>query len=446
MLQEQFTTSHRKSASISEKFSLKHATVYGGANLLLDYYLGRLKLPELFLEHLAVHKAAWASYQMPDIATSLIAGFTLGLHRIHHFEELEDDELLALKLGLPKLPDYTILYKDLEKFDTPEKLASLGKVNQQILKYLLEREVILDIDSTVETAFGGQQMAGVGYNPKHHGRASYHPLLAFDGLSRSLIHARLRGGKAHTAEGFSDFYEECVCQLPSGVHIRFVRLDRGFRGEKVYLFLEDEAKVDYVAKLCWTSGLMERLSRGALWKRISCDEEIIEVCQLRAQLADWSKDRHVVIIRRRPADEPVQGTLFRDLLWNYEAIVTNLDWEPEDVWHFYNQRGAAENYIKEMKDGFGIDHFPTGNFMANWADLLLKMVAYNCFLAFQKELAAPGYKRFTVGRMRRLFFQVPAVLVRHSRRWTLRLLQSFRRQEAWSQMRASLAALNPGAT
>ncbi len=53
-----------------------------------------------------------------------MVGDTLGLHRIQHFEEIEGDPLLALKLALPKLPDYTILYKDLEKFDTPEKLAS----------------------------------------------------------------------------------------------------------------------------------------------------------------------------------------------------------------------------------------------------------------------------------------------------------------------------------
>ncbi|MGE5577042.1 MAG: transposase [Syntrophothermus sp.] len=101
------------------------------------------------------------------------------------------------------------------------------------------------------------------------------------------------------------------------------------------------------------------------------------------QLAGWSQARHVAIIRRRPFEEPIPGTLFQELLWEYEAIVTNLDWEAEDVWHFYNQRGAAENYIKEMKNGFSVDHFPTGKFLANWADLLLKMVAYNCFLAFQ---------------------------------------------------------------
>ncbi|MGE5577043.1 MAG: hypothetical protein ACM3TT_07600 [Syntrophothermus sp.] len=40
--------------------------------------------------------------------------------------------------------------------------------------------------------------------------------------------------------------------------------------------MEKVAKVDYVAKLRWTSGLAERLKRGVLWKRITYKEEIMK--------------------------------------------------------------------------------------------------------------------------------------------------------------------------
>jgi len=32
-----------------------------------------------------------------------------------------------------------------------------------------------------------------------------------------------------------------------------------------------------------------------------------------------------------------------------------MDWEPMDIWRFYNQRACLENYIKESKYGFSMD-------------------------------------------------------------------------------------------
>ena len=50
-----------------------------------------------------------------------------------------------------------------------------------------------------------------------------------------------------------------------------------------------------------------------------------------------------------------------DTNWQYEAIVTSLDWEAIDLWRFYNQRCCMENYIKEAKQGFSIDRIATGD-------------------------------------------------------------------------------------
>ena len=35
----------------------------------------------------------------------------------------------------------------------------------------------------------------------------------------------------------------------------------------------------------------------------------------------------------------------------YSCYVTDFDWEAEKVVEFYNQRGGAENYIKDFKYG-----------------------------------------------------------------------------------------------
>ncbi len=51
-------------------------------------------------------------------------------------------------------------------------------------------------------------------------------------------------------------------------------------------------------------------------------------------------------------------------------MATTLDWNKEDIWHFYHQRCTAENYIKEQKHGFGTDAIPTDDYWPNYAALL----------------------------------------------------------------------------
>ena len=55
------------------------------------------------------------------------------------------------------------------------------------------------------------------------------------------------------------------------------------------------------------------------------------------------------MMRYREADGQEQNGQRRldELDWHTAAMVTGLDWREEDVWHFYNQRCAEDNYIKK---------------------------------------------------------------------------------------------------
>ena len=55
-------------------------------------------------------------------------------------------------------------------------------------------------------------------------------------------------------------------------------------------------------------------------------------------------------------------------------------------WH--NQRGQAENYIKELLSGFGMEWMPCGETYANAVFFRIGVLAYNLFLAM-KLLALP---------------------------------------------------------
>jgi hypothetical protein len=136
-----------------------------------------------------------------------------------------------------------------------------------------------------------------------------------------------------------------------------------------------------------------------------------------------------------------QGRIVFDSDWKYEAMVTPLDWEPLDVWHFYNQRCCMENHIKEAKNGFSIDRIATGEFQANELDLLVKLLAYNLFERFKRDCCEPVHQRYTIARFRKEFFQCAAVLIRHSRSTVLKLIQTFAGRYAWKRIEARIAQL-----
>ncbi|GER74415.1 hypothetical protein BpPP18_24820 [Weizmannia acidilactici] len=74
------------------------------------------------------------------------------------------------------------------------------------------------------------------------------------------------------------------------------------------------------------------------------DEEmtVIEGKTVHYQATSWEKPRRIAVIRKADKYEEDQLQLF-DFFWDYEAIVTTMDWEPMDIWRFYNQKPCLEN-------------------------------------------------------------------------------------------------------
>lgn len=434
------TTTTLSCTRIKEEFTLKNATHYGGANLLLDYTLNKLNLAKIFESHLTVHKRYNAKYTLVDTLTTYVLGNILGSGRIFHMETLENDSLLLAKTGLAKLPDYTLYYTDLDRFDDELKTKSLLPVLTGLAAKTLGDSCILDFDSTVETANGSQEGVAIGYNHVKPGRPSYHPLLVFDGLSQTLLNAKLRSGNTGASSDFKTFFEEMLSVLPQKTEIGYMRWDAGFSGDNIYQLAEKYAQKGYAGKIRLYEDLVKH-SECFTWHRIEYTDIIIEVKSFNHQAKNWSKPRRIVMVRYRPVDDDSVQLKLSDLDWQTTAFVTNLDWNEEDIWHFYNQRCCQENYIKEMKYGFSIDQIPTGGFYSNYAALLLKGIAYNLTLAFRKEVTTHRFRVMTINRLRRELLLIPGIIIKHARQFILKLDQEFRWQTDYRLMRERLAIL-----
>jgi hypothetical protein len=66
----------------------------------------------------------------------------------------------------------------------------------------------LDLDSTVFERYGEQEGVKRGYNPRKHGRASHHPLLAVLGEAGFILHGWLRSWNTRSDSGVVEFLKE----------------------------------------------------------------------------------------------------------------------------------------------------------------------------------------------------------------------------------------------
>ena len=432
-------------AALPEQFTWTNATPYGGAQLIWRFF-DHIGLLARAAAALAPHeKAKHAKYSLVQEVLLFLIGRMLGLRRVSDFVELEQDPLLKFLFGLPKLPDVTILYKELVRLGRTCVRADLQPLHEYVAGLTLGSEVIIDIASTVETVDGNQERSAVGYNPTKLGRASFHPQLCFDGLTRTLLDCELRPGNTTSSGGLVQTFTRVLdSPLIAGRHVRLVRGDRGY-GNEDFMALLEERDLDFILRVRGTRP-PRAWSDSLEYRPIGTTElgDVLEVASGLYRAGDWSRTRRVVVVRER-AEVPVQGAPPPlPAIADEQFLATSLDWDEEDIFHSHNQRCTSETTMRTLKEDWGLDAFSKDEFDANAADMLLKGMAYNLTLAMQQRLAPKDRAVVhTAATIRRWWFVLPAVVANHARYYFLRLPREAE-QGHYGQARAALAALTAG--
>ncbi len=136
-----------------------------------------------------------------------------------------------------------------------------------------------------------------------------------------------------------------------------------------------------------------------------------------------------------------QLPLFQKPEYYYYAIASNKDeLSSEEVIRFHNERGLAENEIKELKIGFGMEQMTSGDYRANAVWFGLGVQVYNLTLAEELFFLDPEWKTKTVTTLRWQLIETAGRLVRHGRRLILRLAASWQKFQLYLRIRTRLAA------
>ncbi|MDH3295300.1 MAG: IS1380 family transposase [Acidimicrobiia bacterium] len=282
-----------------------------------------------------------------------------------------------------------------------------------------EELLVVDLDSTICEVHGKQkQAAGYGYTK----RLGYHPLVATRATTGEVLFARMRRGSANTSRGVVRFVDELAANLgrAGATGPIMVRADSGFWSWKLIDRLDTH-------NIGWSITVRLHATMKAVIAAI--DEtawvDIDYTFGGQAQVAETTyttgrgtKQRTVrLVVRRTRLVEPAQRRLWPD--WRHHAFIcSDTDISIIDADRFHREHAVTELAIRDLKEGAGLEHIPSGHYHANAARLACAVLAHN--LGTWTTLLAEDPP--TTNRTRRTrLISLSAVIVNRSGRRMLRL-------------------------
>ena len=240
------------------------------------------------------------------------------------------------------------------------------------------KPLTIDIDSTI-CAVDGKDKHGAGYG--YTKVLGYHPILATRADSGEVLHARMRNGSANTQRGAGRFIEELIARVrrAGAAGQLTVRVDSGFWSNETIATL-NRLEVRYtMAVRTNTKGIAAAIAGIAeqAWVEIDYTPDgraQVAECAYTTGTGKRAVTRRLIVRRTRLIDT-TQLKLWPD--WRHHGFLTDLDGTAVDVDLFHRRHAVVELAIRDLKEGAGLEHIPSGNFHANSAWLQCTVLAHN---------------------------------------------------------------------
>jgi hypothetical protein len=278
----------------------------------------------------------------------------------------------------------------------------------------------IDLDSTICEVYGkAKQGAAYGYTKV----LGYHPLLATRADTGEVLHGRLRKGSS--LRGAKRFAEELIARVrrAGATGELTVRGDAGFWS---YALIDTLTRLG--AHFTVTVPVTQQVKAAieaiddAAWQPICYPDggeaEVAETTLATPGSKRWEALR--LVVRRTRLTDRAQAALWPN--WRHHAFITDLEAPAVEADQFHRDHATVELAIRDLKEGAGLEHCPSGKFFANAAWLGCAVLAHNLTRWSARLGAMHPAERLTVARtVRTRVVAVPGRLVNRSGRRVLRL-------------------------
>src|ERR687885_705276 len=378
-------------------------------------------------------------HRLLGLLRQAVYGRLAGYEDVNDAERLARDPAMRAIVGREGLDRPAASSSEMGRFETgwlatEANLAALADLSGAWIDRVHARRppdgIILDMDSSESPTHGGQE--GSAYNG-HFGCTCYHPLFVFNQFG-DLERCTLRPGNVHSADGWREVLEPVVARYRHQMKRRSFRGDAAFANPEIYEFLEAEG-FKYTIRLPANAVLQASIA-WLLKRPVGRPPHEVRryYASFRYRAGSWNKARRVVAkVEWHPGE----------LYPRVGFIVTNMTRPAERVVAFYNQRGTAEQWIREGKNAVTWTRLSCRRFAANAVRLQLHALAYNLG-NFLRTLALPdAVKPWSMTTLRQRLVKIGARIVRHGRSITFQMAEVMVSRSLFQQILAAIAALRP---
>jgi hypothetical protein len=366
-----------------------------------------------------------------------VFGRLAGYEDVNDAERLRHDPAMRWIIGGKAAKGRAASPSQMGRFETEwlaaaGNLSALADLSGQWIDTANERrpsgDVVLDMDSSVSPTHGDQEQSV--WNG-HFGCMCYHPLFVFNQFG-DLERCALRPGNVHSADDWESVLKPVVERYQRiGTRISF-RGDAAFATPSVYEYLESQG-IDYAIRLPANQILQNRIA-PLLKRPVGRPPHTVRriYSTFRYQAASWAKPRRVVA--------KVEWNL-GELFPRVGFIITNTARRSRSVVGFYNQRGTAEQRIKEWKGALKGTRLSCRSFNANAVRLQLHALAYNLG-NFLRTLAIPeAIAEWSLTSLREKLIKIGAKVVSHGRYVTFQMAEVAIPRDIFAELLQRIAAL-----
>jgi len=407
-------TKRRREGILPFKVVATDEPLVARGGLVLPYELAKaLKLAKVMNRELP-KPGSGRGYKPSQFVIPLVLMLHGGGKKLEDLRELKAETSLRELVEMKELPASCTIGDWLRRMGQDGKgLLGLARVNRHMVSEVLKREsrkeYTLDTDATVIEA--EKEEAKWSYKKEK----GYQPLLGFLFESGLALGDEFRDGNVPAGAGALEFLKYCEDMMPQGKRIRYYRSDSAayqapvinhcFEHDMLFTITADQDKA-----------VKEAIKniREEDWQSYKGDREIGETIHT----MNHTNEAFRLIVQRWPK---VQAELFDPDPYCYHVIATNREELMEVVVHLHNQRGQAENFIKEIKEGFGMNWMPCGESYANAVFFRIGLIAYNLFFAMKLLALPPWYRNFTISTVRWRLYQVAGAVVKHAHQLLFKL-------------------------
>jgi len=359
-------------------------------------------------------------HRLDGLFRQSVYGRLAGYEDVNDADRLSLDPVMRQVVGGRAVDAQAASASQMGRFETetlasPTNRAALADLNGQWIDRFHDRNglkyIVLDMDSSVSPTHGDQE--GSAWNG-HFDCTCYHPNFLFNQFGM-LERCALRNGNVHSADSWQDVLDPVIARYAKRDLMRFFRADAAYAIPAIYARLEETGYL-YTIRLPSNAVLKEkiahRLTRPVGRPSLTKVKRIYEDIEYQAQ--SWDKPRRVIAkIEWHP------GELFPKVGF----IVTNMPMDPDWVVSFYNQRGTAEQHIKEGKYAIRWTRLSCKRFRDNEVRLQLHALAYN-LATFLRCIELPeAMANWSLTSLQLKLIKMGARVVRHARAITFQLAE-----------------------